>query len=43
MYMCPIPKGFRNRTVPLYSSKIVHKKEILLVFIVHVTKLVQFT
>jgi hypothetical protein len=28
MYMCPIPNGFRDRTVSLYSSKIV-KKEIL--------------
>jgi hypothetical protein len=27
--MCPIPNGFRDRTVPLYSSKIVYKNEIL--------------
>jgi hypothetical protein len=29
MYMCPIPNGFRNRAISLYSSKIVDKKEIL--------------
>jgi hypothetical protein len=29
MYMCPIPKGFRDRAISLYSSKIVDKKEIL--------------
>jgi hypothetical protein len=29
MYMCPIPNGFRNRAVSLYSSEIVDKKEIL--------------
>jgi hypothetical protein len=29
MYMCPIPNGFRNRVISLYSSKIVDKKEIL--------------
>jgi hypothetical protein len=29
MYICPIPKGFRDRAVSLYSSKIVDKKEIL--------------
>jgi hypothetical protein len=28
--MCPIPNGFRNRAISLYSSKIVDKKEILL-------------
>jgi hypothetical protein len=28
-YMCPIPNGFRDRDVLLYSSKIVAKKEIL--------------
>jgi hypothetical protein len=29
MYMCPISKGFRDRGISLYSSKIVYKKEIL--------------
>jgi hypothetical protein len=29
MYMCPIPNSFPNRVISLYSSKIVHKKEIL--------------
>jgi hypothetical protein len=29
IYMCPIPKGFRDRAVSLYSSKAVDKKEIL--------------
>jgi hypothetical protein len=29
MYMCPIPNGFRDRTISLYSSKIVDRKEIL--------------
>jgi hypothetical protein len=29
MYMCPIPKGFRDRGSSLYSFKIVYKKEIL--------------
>jgi hypothetical protein len=29
MYMSLIPNGFRDRTVSLYSSKIVGKKEIL--------------
>jgi hypothetical protein len=28
-YMCPIPNGFRDRAIPLYSSKTVDKKEIL--------------
>jgi hypothetical protein len=27
--MCPIPNGFRDRAISLYSSKIVAKKEIL--------------
>jgi hypothetical protein len=27
-YMCPIPNGFRDRAISLYSSKIVDKKEI---------------
>jgi hypothetical protein len=30
MCMCPIPNGFRNRAISLYSSKIVDMKEILL-------------
>jgi hypothetical protein len=29
MYVCPIPKIFRDRAMSLYSSKIVDKKEIL--------------
>jgi hypothetical protein len=29
MYMCPIPNGFRDRIISLYSSKIVDKREIL--------------
>jgi hypothetical protein len=29
MYMCPIPNGFRDGAISLYSSKIVDKKEIL--------------
>jgi hypothetical protein len=29
MYMCPIPNGFRDRAISLYSSKTVDKKEIL--------------
>jgi hypothetical protein len=29
MYMSPIPNGFRDRVISLYSSKIVDKKEIL--------------
>jgi hypothetical protein len=29
MYMCPVPNGFRNRPILLYSFKIVDKKEIL--------------
>jgi hypothetical protein len=40
--MCPIPNGFRDRVISLYSSKIVDKKNILNilipVFIVEVTK-----
>jgi hypothetical protein len=49
MYMCPIPKGFRDRVISLYSCKTDDKKEILRtvsntgMFIVQVTKLVQFT
>jgi hypothetical protein len=27
--MCPIPNGFRDRAILLYSSKTVNKKEIL--------------
>jgi hypothetical protein len=29
MYMCPIPNGFRDRAISLYSSETVNKKEIL--------------
>jgi hypothetical protein len=29
MYMCSILNVFRDRIIPLYSSKTVHKKEIL--------------
>jgi hypothetical protein len=29
MYMCPIPNGFRDTAISLYSSKIVDKEEIL--------------
>jgi hypothetical protein len=29
MYMCPIPNGFQDKAISLYSSKIVGKKEIL--------------
>jgi hypothetical protein len=29
MYTCPIPNGFRDRAISLYSSKTVDKKEIL--------------
>jgi hypothetical protein len=29
MYMCPIPNGFRDTAISLYSSKIVDKKQIL--------------
>jgi hypothetical protein len=29
MYMCPIPNGFRDKVISLYSSKIVDKEEIL--------------
>jgi hypothetical protein len=29
MYVCPIPNGFRDRTISLYSYKTVDKKEIL--------------
>jgi hypothetical protein len=32
MYMCPTLKGFRDRAISLYSSKIVAKKEILRIF-----------
>jgi hypothetical protein len=48
--MCPIPNGFRDRAISLYSSNIVDKREILctlsntgIVLIVQVIKLVQFT
>jgi hypothetical protein len=50
MYMCLIPNGFRDTAISLYSSKIVDKKEIYVlflrvisVFIVQVTKSLQFT
>jgi hypothetical protein len=48
VYVCRIPKGFRDSVVSLYSSNVVDKKEILrtvsnTVFIVQVTKSVQFT
>jgi hypothetical protein len=29
IHMCPIPNGFRDRAISLYSFKIVDKKEIL--------------
>jgi hypothetical protein len=29
MYICPIPNGFRDRVISMYSSKIVDKKEML--------------
>jgi hypothetical protein len=29
MYMCPIPSGFRDTAISLYSYNIVDKKEIL--------------
>jgi hypothetical protein len=29
MYMCPIRNGFRDRTISLYTAKIVDRKEIL--------------
>jgi hypothetical protein len=45
--MCPIPNGFRDRVISLYSSKIVDKKDILFflipVSVVQVTKWVSFT
>jgi hypothetical protein len=48
MYMCPIPNGFRDRAVSLYSSEtVIGKRYCVLfltpVFIVQVAKLVQFT
>jgi hypothetical protein len=47
MYMCPIPNGFRDRAISLYSSRTIDKRYYVLflipVFIVQVTKLVQFT
>jgi hypothetical protein len=48
VYMCPIPNGFRDTAISLYSSRIVDKKEILRTvsntgFIVQVTKLIQFS
>jgi hypothetical protein len=46
--MCPIPNGFRDTAISLYSTKILNKKEILrtvsnTILFVQVTKLVQFT
>jgi hypothetical protein len=29
VYMCPIPNGFRDRAISLYTSQIVDKKEML--------------
>jgi hypothetical protein len=29
MYVCPIPNGFRDRAISLYTSKIVDKREML--------------
>jgi hypothetical protein len=49
MYMCPIPNGFRDRAISLYSSEIVDKKAILHavsnigIYCCEVTKFVQFT
>jgi hypothetical protein len=40
MYLVPIPNGFRDRAISLYSSRIVDNKEALLL---QVAKLVQFT
>jgi hypothetical protein len=45
--MCPVPNGFRDTAISLYSSKIVYKKKynvlfLIPVFIFQVTKLVQF-
>jgi hypothetical protein len=31
--MCPVPNGFRDRAISLYSSRIVDKKEILLIYL----------
>jgi hypothetical protein len=48
-YMCPIPNGFRDRDISLYTvPKLLITKRyyllfLILVFIVQVTKLVQFT
>jgi hypothetical protein len=46
MYMCPIPNGFRDRAILLYSSKLLIRKRyyvlfLIPVFIVQVTKLVE--
>jgi hypothetical protein len=32
MYMCPIPNGFRDRAISLYSSRIVDKRDITYCF-----------
>jgi hypothetical protein len=53
MYMCPIPNGFRDRTISLNSCKIVHKDILSIVSTIGIygssdkdwnqEKLVQFT
>jgi hypothetical protein len=48
VYMCPIPNGFRDTAISLYSSKAVDNKEILRTVSttginVQVTKFSQFT
>jgi hypothetical protein len=48
MYMCPIPDGFQDRVISLYSSKLLIRKRyyilfLILAFIFQVKKLVQFT
>jgi hypothetical protein len=32
MYVCPVPNGFRDRPISLYSSKIVDNKDITYCF-----------
>jgi hypothetical protein len=34
MYMCPIPNGFRDRVISLYSSITVDKKDINVLFLI---------
>jgi hypothetical protein len=48
VYMCPTPNGFRNRAISLYSYKLSIRKSyyvlfLILVFVVQMAKLVQFT